>query len=156
MPLPSAHGLGTIGPHSYRVEDDIFHWEPHGEVLPDHVQTVCEWFLEQLRNRGYILWRIDARGSIPLGLEARRLYTYWFAEHKPRIALAAFNASILPATMATLTKQAVRLISGHDFPMANFSREDEATAYLREHGQRFREELGLALGAVLSSLLSVR
>lgn len=135
---------GTVGPHAYRLLDDIFHWEPHGEVLPAHAGKVCEIFQYQIDRFGYVLWRIDARGSIPLGLEARRLYALWFVEHKPHAAVAAFNAGRLPAAMATLTQQAVRLMSGHSFGHHTFDSEDEATAYLHQQRAQFLAALNSA------------
>jgi hypothetical protein len=128
---------GTVGPHAYRLLDDIFHWEPHGEVLPAHARRVCEIFHHQIDRYGYLLWRIDGRGSIPLGLEARRLYALWFVEHKPHAAVAAFGADRLPATLATLTRQAVRLMSGHSFGHQSFDSEDAATAYLHQQRAQF-------------------
>ena len=138
---------GTVGPHAYRLLEDIFHWEPNGEVVLEHARRVCELFQHQIDRFGYLLWRIDARGSIPLGLEARRLYALWFVEHKPHAAVAAFNAGRLPAAMATLTQQAVRLMSGHSFGHHTFDGEDDATAYLHQQRVQFLAALASAAAA---------
>jgi hypothetical protein len=134
----------AIGPHRYRLAEDVFEWAPQGEVLAEHVQRVCEILLRQLGRYGYILWKVDARGSVPLGLEARRFYALWIIEHQPRLALAAFGTSTLPATTAVLTQQAVRIKSGREFQMRNFATQEEAGEYLSEQRRQFRSELAAA------------
>lgn len=132
----------TIGPHRYRVAEDVFEWAPQGEVLAEHAQRVCEILGWMLGRYGYVLWRVDARGSVPLGLEARRFYALWLIERRPLLALAAFgSSSALPRTTATLTKQAVRIKSGHEILTDNFASVEEADEYLREHRQLFCSEL---------------
>lgn len=131
-----------IGPHRYRVAEDVFEWAPQGEVLAEHARRVCEILASMIERYGYVLWRVDARGSVALGLEARRFYALWLIEHRPILALAAFgNSSALPATTAKLTKQAVRIKSGHEILTENFASVEEADEYLREHRQLFRTEL---------------
>lgn len=133
-----------IGPHRYRVAEDVFEWAPQGEVLAEHAQRVCEILTRMLGRYGYLLWRVDARGSLPLGLEARRFYALWLIERRPRLALAAFGiSSALPLTTATLTKQAVRVKSGHEILTDNFASLEEADEYLREHRRLFRTELAV-------------
>jgi hypothetical protein len=131
-----------IGPHRYRIAGDVFEWAPEGEVLAEHAQRVCEILGRMLGLHGYVLWRVDARGSIPLGLEARRFYALWLIERRPLLALAAFgHSSALPLTTAKLTTQAVRIKSGHEILTDNFASVEEADEYLREHRQLFRDEL---------------
>lgn len=119
-----------IGPHRYRIEDDIVFWCPDGEVAPEHAQAVCRLFDVQRARYGYVLWLIDAARSLPVGPDVRSVYAQWFTASAGRIAVAPFRAPIAASTMAALVVRAVQLRTQITVPSQPSNTEAEARAYL--------------------------
>lgn len=130
-----------LGPHHYRIEDDILHWRPDGEVLVRHAQCVCELFDRIVARHGYALWLVDARRSVALGFESRRHYARWI-EQQPRsnLVVAAFGVPVPAQTTASLILRGIQLVQGVQVDHRFFADEAAARAYLDERrssqGQR--------------------
>lgn len=129
----------SLGPHQYRVEEDLLFWRPNGEVTSEHAQGVCMLFDKLVERNGYVLWLIDAARSVPVGHDARCVYAAWLAAHPQcNLCVGAFSASIAAHTTASLTVRGVWLLKGIAIPMERFSSEAESRAYLDGHRQALR------------------
>jgi len=121
----------SLGPHHYRLEDDILFWRPNGEVISQHAHGVCLLFDRIVERHGYALWLVDARRSVPVGHESRRVYARWFEQHKNRsLVVAAFGAPLPAQTTAGLILRGVQLTQGVQVPMELCANEAMARAYL--------------------------
>lgn len=120
-----------LGPHHYRVEDDVFCWRPDGEVLARHAQGVCVLFDRLVARHGYVLWLVDARRSVAVGFESRRLYARWI-EQQPRINLvvAAYGVPVPAQTTANMILRGVELARGIRVEHQFFADEAVARAHL--------------------------
>src|SRR5262245_58150605 len=84
-----------IGPHHYHVEEDLFLWQPCGEVLSEHARSVVEVVLEIHKRHGYVLYLLDGRQAKPLGPDARRVVIDALRPLNDSLAMAAFGVSWL-------------------------------------------------------------
>ena len=131
-------GWSAIGPHRYFLDQDLFRWSPSGEVHSDHARAVCELFDRQAAKYGYVLWLVNAKNSVPIGFETRRIYATHMRETHIRMAIASFGATLGARTTATLTAHAARLMTKSEIPLEDFDREDQARAFLIAQRERFK------------------
>ena len=120
----------VLGPHHYRMEDDILNWRPEGEVLLWHARGVCELFDRIVARHGYVLWLVDARRSVALGFESRRLYARWIKQQpRSNLVVAAFGVPLPAQTTATLILRGI-LVQGVQIDHESLTDEATARAYL--------------------------
>lgn len=121
----------VLGPHHYRMEDDILCWRPDGEVLPQHAQGVCQLFDRIVDRHGYVLWLVDGKRSVPVGFESRRVYARWLEQQKSgTLVVAAFGAPVPAQTTAGLILRGVQLVQGNHVDHQFCASESVARAYL--------------------------
>lgn len=121
----------VLGPHHYRMEDDILYWRPDGEVLPQHAQGVCQLFDHIVARHNYVLWLVDAKRSVAVGFESRRVYARWIEQQKhAKLVVAAFGAPIPAQTTAGLILRGVQLVQGVHVDHEFCANEDVARDYL--------------------------
>jgi hypothetical protein len=120
----------SVGPHRYRIAGDVLHWWPCGEVTAEHAQQVCQLFDAQRAAYGYVLWLVNATQSLPVGLDARRIYANWMATSHCKLVISVFNAPRPASTMATLVLRAVQLRTDADMQMTHVGSAAEALAIL--------------------------
>ena len=125
-----------IGPHHYRIEEDLFCWQPRGEVLPDHARGVVAVVLELYKRFGYVLYLLDGRAGKPLGPEVRRIVVDGLRPLQGSLAMAAFGLSFIERTSGILVFTAARLLTGLDFPFNFVPTEAEARILLYEYRKR--------------------
>lgn len=126
-----ADGPGLrIGPHRYQIEEDLFHWQPRGEVLPDHARGVVAIVREIYKRFGYVLYLLDGRAGKPLGPDVRRIVVDGLRPLQGSLAMAAFGLSVIERTSGILVFSAARLLTGLDFPFKFVSTEAEARIFL--------------------------
>lgn len=121
----------VLGPHHYQTEDDILYWRPQGEVLPQHAQGVCQLFDSIVERHGYVLWLVDAKRSVAVGFESRRVYARWIEQHKSGcLVIAAFGAPLPAQTTAGLILRGVQLVQGTQIDHEFCANEAVARVYL--------------------------
>jgi hypothetical protein len=126
----------AVGPHRYRIDDDVLHWCPSGEVTAEHASQVCRLFSQQADRFGYVLWLIDAAASLPVGTEARRVYAAWMEASTRPLYVAPFRSPMPAFTMASLVMRGVQLRGGALVYSQHSDTEAQARAYLdRMRGQ---------------------
>lgn len=132
-----------LGPHHYRVDGDILGWRPAGEVLPPHARGVCALFDRIVTRHGFVLWLVDARHSVAVGFESRRVYARWI-EQQPRSTLivAAFGVPPPAQTTAKLIVRGVQLAQGIHIDHGLFADEAAARAFLDERRSSLRARTG--------------
>jgi len=122
----------VLGPHHYRLEDDILNWRPAGEVLPEHVRGVCELFDGIVARHGHVLWLVDARHSVAVGPESRRLYGAWIKQQaRSNLVVAAYGVPLAARTTAMLILRGVQM-QGIEVAHQRFDDEAAARVYLDE------------------------
>ena len=119
-----------IGPHRYQIEEDLFHWQPRGEVLSDHARVVVAVVLELYKRFGYVLYLLDGRAGKPLGPDVRRIVVDGLRPLQGSLAMAAFGLSFVERTSGILVFRAARLLTGLNFPFKFVSTEAEARIFL--------------------------
>lgn len=130
----------NIGPHRYVVEDDLFFWQPCGEVLPEQAQVMNEVIASTHQRNGYLLYLVDGRQAKPLGPAARRIAVDGFRTHFGSTVLAAFGTTLLVRTAAFLVLNAARLLSRVDIPYKFLDTEVEARAFLTQYRTQLQAE----------------
>jgi hypothetical protein len=130
-------GFTPLGPHEYRIEEDLLYWRPAVEVTAEHAAGVCALFAQIMARFGHVLWLIDAEKSIPVGPATRRVYANWMESMPGRLFVAAFRPPMLARTMAELVVRATMLVSGKEIIMAHFATEPEARDYLRTQREKY-------------------
>lgn len=132
-----ADGPGLrIGPHHYQIEEDLFHWQPRGEVLSDHARGVVAVVRELYKWFGYVLYLLDGRAGKPLGPDVRRIVVDGLRPLQGSLAMAAFGLSLIERTSGILVFRAARLLTGLDFPFKFVSTEAEARVFLYAYRNR--------------------
>lgn len=130
----SADGLSLrIGPHQYRIEEDLFFWQPHGEVGPDHARGVVAVVLEIHKRHGRVLYLLDGRDGKPLGPDTRRIVVDSLRPLRGSLAIASFGMGWLNRVAGLLLFRAAAVLTGFDLPFKFASTEAEARAFLSEH-----------------------
>lgn len=122
-----------IGPHHYRVEEDLLLWQPCGEVLPEHARRVVQVALEIHQRHGYVLYLLDGSEAKPLGPAARRVVIEGLRPLSGSLALSAFGVNWIIRGSGTLLFSAARLVTGLHFPFRFAATEAEARAFLNEY-----------------------
>lgn len=130
-----------VGPHRYRIDDDMLYATPFGELSVEHVGRVCTLLESILRRKGYVLYLIDARNSVPIGYESRRAYVRWFQEVRPRIITCAFGSAQEPRATAVFITNAARMLVGVETVMHSAETEAEARAFLATERERLLREI---------------
>lgn len=133
---PAVDPVLRIGPHHYRVEEDLFLWQPRSVVLPEHAHSVVSAVLEIHKRYGYVLYLLDGSQAKPLGPEARRVVIDALRPLHGSLAIAAFGVNWIIRGSGTLLFSAARLVTGLHFPFRFSPTEAEARAFLNE----FRDE----------------
>lgn len=133
----------AVGPHRYRFEGDILCWTPMGEVTPEHATQVCRLFDQQAQKYGYVLWLVDAAGSLPVGVEARRIYAGWMETTSCPLYVAPYRAPVAASTMASLVMRGVQLRRG----AMVYSQQSETEAQARGYLMTVRHQLRPPLAA---------
>jgi len=80
-----------IGPQQYRIEEDLFFWQPHGEVGPDHARGVVAVVLEIHKRHGRVLYLLDGRDGKPLGPDTRRIVVDSLRPLRGSLAITSFS-----------------------------------------------------------------
>ena len=122
-----------IGPHSYRIEGDLFWWQPRGQVLAEHARGVVAVIQELYNRYGYVLYLLDGREGKPLGADTRRIVVDALRPMQGALAMAAFGMGWAGRASGMLVFRAARLLTGLDFAVGFFSTEPEARAFLGEY-----------------------
>lgn len=138
-------GWQALGPHRYRFEGDILWWCPSGEITAEHAAQVCRLFDQQAQQYGYVLWLVDAAGSLPVGVEARRIYAAWMEAATAPLYVAPFRAPVAASTMASLVMRGVQLRRGAAVYSQQSDTEAQARAYLTTVRHQLR--LGRTVGS---------
>lgn len=135
--MPRRGGLAdgpeiSIGPHRYRVEEDLFLWRPCGEVLPEHARSVVAVVVAIYKRHGYVLYLLDGREGRPLGAETRRIVVDALRPMRGSLAMAAFGLSGIGRISGILVFRAARLLTGLEFPFKFVASEALARVFLGE------------------------
>lgn len=126
-----------MGPHRYRIDEDVLFWCPSGEVTAEHASQVCKLFSQQADRFGYVLWLVDAAASVPVGNGARRVYAAWMEASTRPLYVAPFRSPVPAFTMASLVLRGVQLRGGALVYSQHSDTEEQARAYLdRMRGQQ--------------------
>ncbi len=126
-----------LGPHRYRFDGNVMHWEPHGIIQPAHADRFSRLLVGLYRQNGEAYCLSDASDAVPLSADARRAYVDVLKEARPQVVMAVFGASALMQISGRLVNGAARLLTGLEVNLRYFADRAQAEAYLAEKQRLF-------------------
>ena len=128
-----------VGPHRFRTEGDIIHWQFFGEVTLEHVQIGTSAADGIKESHGYCLTLMNAGGVTRMTAEARRFLGHRAKQRRYESPLAIFNAGLMGIVISRLVSSVTRLVRGTEPNFSIHKNEAEARAWLAKQRRHMRQ-----------------
>lgn len=128
-----------VGPHRFRIEGDIIHWQFSGEVTLEHVQVGTTASDAIYESHGRCLTLMNAGGVTRMTSEARRYLGQRSKQRRYESPLAIFNAGLMGIVISRLLSSVARLVRGTEPNFSIHKTEADARAWLAKQRQHLRQ-----------------
>jgi hypothetical protein len=119
-----------LGPHRYRVEDDVFHWQPHGAVQPDEATRLVAMVRTVGRGVRPIYAHVDLRQAAPIPPASRKVYVDAAKTFRPRGVVVITGATLPVRVVLLMLLRAAQLLSNPRYSVHFFDDPHVALSFL--------------------------
>ncbi|HMU39511.1 MAG TPA: STAS/SEC14 domain-containing protein [Pseudomonadota bacterium] len=141
MPQQSKPEDERIGTHRFCFDGEIVTFTVNGEVSEsDLIETTSRIYRhdDEAGNLG-IIAKIE--GSYSISPDARKYLSKATRKDRPGVPMAVLGISTVARAFLFLVMNAIRLVRQKEVPMAIFSTENEARAWLKDQMDRRKQKL---------------